>query len=53
MELEKRMSERIVKISYLQNSIAIVAMEDRANKNTFSKEFIIELSQIFENINAN
>jgi len=47
------MSEELVKLSYLQETIAIVAMEDKATKNSFSKPFIKELCQVFEEINSN
>ena len=46
------MTDAVVKLSIQQESIAVVSLEDRVNKNTFSKEFITDLLNVFEKINA-
>lgn len=43
----------VVKLSYLDEHIAVVAMEDRESSNTFSHSLIEGLMEVFEAINKN
>ena len=46
-------STKVVTLQYLENEIAVINMEDRENKNTFSPQFVKDLLSVFAEVNNN
>jgi polyketide biosynthesis enoyl-CoA hydratase PksI len=47
------MNKQVVELTEIREDIALITMQDRVNKNTFTKEFIEGVRYAFDTVNAN